>query len=678
MNAYHLSSKTKLLILMLCGFISILSISILTYPHTAFAANGSDFQAGRIIDDSVFYNQSSMSAQSIQAFLQEKIPACDTQGSLPAWDFNRGDISRAQYAALQGWQSPPYTCLRDYRQNTPQMEAASGLCESISAKSNRSGAEIIYDISQACHINPQVLLVLLQKEQSLILDTWPLIGQYRNATGFACPDTAPCDPSYEGFFYQVYYAARQFQLYKLYPNSYNYIAGRTNNIYFNPDLSRCGSSQICIENQATAALYIYTPYQPNGASLSNLYGTGDSCSSYGNRNFWRLFTDWFGSTLSPFTQLESQYGGARWLITTQDLNKVIPGTNTPANDTGDSLIPSGTQLLFVDKIFINGQWYLRTAFDQAAKSYKGIPLNSVTDISAVSFEQPRYMRLKVDARKYNPRNYQPLSSTYFDEGTLIKFVDKFYVDGKWFYRTEFDSQNQTVSAFFATSVEDITFTSLPTPTYMRVLQGASVVQLGAGNLISTYDAEQDVIFTDRVYANGQWYYRTQTQKDLNQLYGIALSELSEIPIDTILTPFTVKMTSNSTKFSLLNGEAIPADPLVDQQVFTVGATITVNGENYYISQGDTTSREMKGIRVSQTSIQDLSFINLTNPRYITLDKDARKTDLKTGQNVGDLLAKGTRLQFITKTYLNGEWYLRTEFDTNTNDSYGIPLSSLQI
>jgi hypothetical protein len=38
------------------------------------------------------------------------------------------------------------------------------------------------------------------------------------------------------------------------------------------------------------------PYQPNQAALNNLYGIGDGCSAYGNRNFWRIFTGWFGST----------------------------------------------------------------------------------------------------------------------------------------------------------------------------------------------------------------------------------------------------------------------------------------------------------------------------------------------------------------------------------------------
>lgn len=263
------------------------------------AADASHFNPGRIIDDVVFYDSSAMNATQIQQFLNSKVPTCDTNGQQIS-EFGGPDVNGDGKVQRWEWGQATYnqtvfTCLKDYSQSTPTMEAASGLCEGISG-GTRSAAQIIEAISQACHISPQVLLVLLNKEQSLVTDTWPLKQQYDGATGFDCPDTAPCDPNYAGFFYQVYYAARQFQIYKAYPNDFNYVAGRNNNIYWNPDLSRCGSGTVFIQNQATAALYIYTPYQPNQAALSNLYGTGDSCSSYGNRNFWRMFTDWFGNT----------------------------------------------------------------------------------------------------------------------------------------------------------------------------------------------------------------------------------------------------------------------------------------------------------------------------------------------------------------------------------------------
>lgn len=298
---------SSLSLLALLVIIAGVGVTLLNTKQEASAAQAKDFNPGRIIDDFVFYNSNSMNASQIQSFLNSKVPTCDTNGTGRATDWGRPDITRATLASYirngtngynknAAFHAPPYTCLRDYKKNTPQMEAASGLCAGISAKTNQTSAQMIMSVATACGINPQVLVVLLEKEQSLVTDVWPLQRQFNSATGFDCPDTAPCDPAYAGLFYQIYYAARQFKVYQKYPNNYNYVAGRTNRIYWHPDLSRCGSSQVLIENQATAALYIYTPYRPNQAALNNLYGTGDSCSSYGNRNFWRIFTDWFGST----------------------------------------------------------------------------------------------------------------------------------------------------------------------------------------------------------------------------------------------------------------------------------------------------------------------------------------------------------------------------------------------
>lgn len=278
------------------GLLMILLTSVLL-SQGAFAADGKNFRPGRIIDDNIFYNANAMTASQIQTFLNGKVPSCDTNGSGIATEFG-SNLTRAEYAASRGWQSPPYICLRNFKQNTPQVEAASQLCEGLSAQTNRTAAQIIADVAKACGINPQVLIVLLQKEQSLVTDIWPLNTQYKYATGFACPDTAPCNDSYSGFFNQVYLAAKQYKIYKRYPNNYNYIAGANNTVKWNP-LSSCGTSTFYIENQATAALYIYTPYRPNQAALDNMYGTGNSCSSYGNRNFWRWFTDWFGPTTGP-------------------------------------------------------------------------------------------------------------------------------------------------------------------------------------------------------------------------------------------------------------------------------------------------------------------------------------------------------------------------------------------
>lgn len=238
----------------------------------AAAANPDDFDPGDIVSDAEFFDGTALTADEVQRFLDARMPLCDT------WRPGRGA------------NQPPFTCLKDYRQSVPTMPADE-YCDRIEG-ATLTAAQIIAEVGSACGVSPKALLVLVQKEQSLVTDRWPWRIQYEHATGFHCPDSAPCDPRFAGFFYQVYYGARQFQMYRLHPESYNFQAGAVVAIQYHPD-PECGALEVTIANQATAGLYNYTPYTPNEAALQALYSVGDACSSYGNRNFWRLWTDWF-------------------------------------------------------------------------------------------------------------------------------------------------------------------------------------------------------------------------------------------------------------------------------------------------------------------------------------------------------------------------------------------------
>lgn len=255
-----MKSLSKIKYLALTIFMVVFSFACLSMP-----AKAASFDPGRIIDDSVFTNKSSMSVGDIQNFLNSKVPVCDT------W--------HAPGPNAQG-ATPPWICLKNYNEG------------------GKSAAQIIWEQAQNFSINPQVLIVTLQKENGLITDSWPYPWQYRTAMGFGCPDGAPCDSQWYGFTNQVTQAARHFRnFYDLNPAWYIPYRPGVNFIKWNPN-SACGGSNVNIVNRATAALYSYTPYQPNSAALNNLYGTGDSCSAYGNRNFWRDFNNWFGSTIA--------------------------------------------------------------------------------------------------------------------------------------------------------------------------------------------------------------------------------------------------------------------------------------------------------------------------------------------------------------------------------------------
>lgn len=218
-------------------------------PAVAEAANAQDFNAGNIMGDQVMSNYDSMSSSQIQQFLEAK--GVDCSGTL---------------------------CLKNY------------------TDSGTSASTIIYQAAQDFHINPQVLLVLLQKENGLVTSSSPALWNYRTATGYGCPDNSDCNADYFGFTNQIRWSATMFRaILDESPSWYTpYVIG-TQPVLYNP-VTACGSLSVTIQNLATVALYSYTPYVPNAAALAAGYGLGDDCSAYGNRNFYLYFTDWFGST----------------------------------------------------------------------------------------------------------------------------------------------------------------------------------------------------------------------------------------------------------------------------------------------------------------------------------------------------------------------------------------------
>jgi hypothetical protein len=317
-------------------FSAVLLFALLVVPALTprvHALSGSSFNAGRIIDNSVFTNTGTMSAAAIQTFLNNEDPSCDTYGATTMsyyYNSSTGEVNnssggtwvsstRAIYGQRYAtWYNAhpttgyitnesvgPYVCIPNYLEN-PTTGQNNLQNPSLSVSGGESAAQIIYNAAQQYQINPQVLITTLQKEQGLITDTWPWVNEYRAAMGFNCTDSAPCS-GFAGFYQQVSAAAKQFRNYLNNPNDFNYVVGN-NKILYSP--ASCGSSTVNVQNLATAALYDYTPYQPDSTVLTDTNPTGsasgpgsasgDSCSdpTYGNRNFWWYFNTWFGSTIS--------------------------------------------------------------------------------------------------------------------------------------------------------------------------------------------------------------------------------------------------------------------------------------------------------------------------------------------------------------------------------------------
>lgn len=231
-------------------------------PAPAEAVDASQFDPGYIISDSLFYDSGSMTRTQIQAFLEA-----------------RGSVLKSH---------------RDTVKSQPRRvsDATGNLrCEAFQGGSNITASTIIYRAQVACGISAKVILVTLQKEQGLINKSAASKSALDRAMGQACPDTAPCAEYALGFGNQVYLGTLQLKTYKA--SNFGLQPG-VHHIKYNP-VSSCGTLRVNVRNYATIALYNYTPYTPNKAALNSYPGMGNSCSSYGNRNFWFQYHAWFGS-----------------------------------------------------------------------------------------------------------------------------------------------------------------------------------------------------------------------------------------------------------------------------------------------------------------------------------------------------------------------------------------------
>lgn len=238
---------------------------------SASALSGGQFDPGNIISDQYFYDSNAMTEAQIQSLLESQVV---------------GGCSDSN-------------CLKLLRVNSPNKPADRTVCSAYTGGSAERASTVIFKVQQACGISAKVILVTLQKEQGLITKSSVSAGILERAMGYGCPDSSggTCAAEYYGFFNQVYWASWQLKRYST-PTPWGTYQPGANTIKWHPNAG-CGTSAVSIQNNATAALYNYTPYRPNAAALANLGGLGDSCSSYGNRNFWVFYNNWFGSSTLP-------------------------------------------------------------------------------------------------------------------------------------------------------------------------------------------------------------------------------------------------------------------------------------------------------------------------------------------------------------------------------------------
>ena len=510
-------------------------IGVTALDNTAPAASAADasrFDPGLIISDSVFYDFGTMKVSDIQRFLESKVPTCKAKAGDP-------------------------TCLKNYVDDIVEKQGEDGKCLPMAAKPAQTAAQIIYEVARACSINPKVLLVTLQKEQGLIQSVNPTPYMYRAAMGFGCPDSDPaiCGKVHSGLFNQLYKAAGQLQWYGDPRGSFTYMkVGRTSNVRYHPNAS-CGTKPVLIKSVATTALYYYTPYTPNTAALKNLYGTGDSCSAYGNRNFWRFYTDWFGSTIGGGFLLKSATSGTylivdnnKYLVTDPDLLAAISPlgpVGTISQEYLNTFVESGELNRVVKSV--TGQYY----FVEGGKkfTFSSCDLVAQFGLDCAKAVQLTASQLAAFANGGSMTTYLPGegSSTY-----LIK-------DG---VKREVLDQASVQAAGLALPA----LSSVPVKAFKSLPWGAPI-------------AKNNSLVTNRttggkaLIVNGTYYElnsRTATDIDFSQWFGVSTGTLSTDGVSQINAMTPVRTIAAST-----GGQAYLLSPTGKRKISNVEALTLV-------------------------------------------------------------------------------------------------------
>lgn len=157
---------------------------------------------------------------------------------------------------------------------------------------DRPVSHIIWRAANAAKINPQILLVLLQKEQSLIERGRPTMKALDWALGYGVCDTCDLnDPrlrQFKGFATQLYGAATRIRDYIDRPQKYGWIKkGRPFVV---------SGLTVIPKTDATRALYLYTPHIASA------------------KTFWNLWTRYFGKPYPDGTVLHDTTTDTTWRI----------------------------------------------------------------------------------------------------------------------------------------------------------------------------------------------------------------------------------------------------------------------------------------------------------------------------------------------------------------------------
>lgn len=171
----------------------------------------------------------------------------------------------------------------------------------------KKASEIIWELAQRHSINPKFLLTNLEKEQGLIQKSQATEKALDWAMGYSCFGGS-CNEKHRGFYNQLDAAAETQQIYLAKAGQFGFAVGRETLTF--------DGYKVTPQNNATANLYVYTPYVGNAPEL------GINSRFGANKLFWRIWHRYFSNQKFLDGQVIT-FNGSYYLIQNNTKRKFV-------------------------------------------------------------------------------------------------------------------------------------------------------------------------------------------------------------------------------------------------------------------------------------------------------------------------------------------------------------------
>ena len=345
--------------------------------------------------------------------------------------------------------------------------------------------------------------------------------------------------------------------------------------------------------------------------------------------------------------------------------------NAYTGKTVEPLILSGAQAKFIDKIFINGTWIARTQWDYDNGNVDGFKADELIDISFQDIPET-WMVIPLETNKIDP--LRGFTHEKAPAQTLARFVDKISINGKDYYRTQYEKDNSRSRAFSSDVLSSYQLFSFKQPRLMKSNTQTDKIDILTGDKAGLVYANDIDFYNRLINYDGTTYAQMRIDNGTNIVVDASkLFEMDNNLFNKINPGIFMRLSKDTTKYDVLTGEAY--GPLLGEGSDALFIDkVKVNGHWFMRTKWDYDNKNNHGIALS-----DLTDINpeAINKIEYTVKFHSEKINPLTNERFEDIKA-GSKAVFVDKISINGKEYYRTEWEFDQGRYRFIPASDLSI